>query len=451
MRLLLLILTLATGVLTPVFGQYWEGVIDIGTPQAQVLANPLSNKIYTSNYEANTVTIIDGATRQIIATKSVSGTPWYLCLNTVSNRVYCLPPFSSRLAIINGVTDSLKRLTIPHGGPNTMAYSATLNRLYLGCDDGYVVVVDGAGDTVLSEFHVGPEFLYSAYWNPATNYLFCSTLDSALVIDCMTGEVKARRNMGYFNATCHSPVSGRVCAGGPYGLWVFSPRGDSVLASFIRSPAALCAVPFPDKMYIDESCVYVLDCRTNTILGTIPCGGSTTGQSIVCDMSRGKAYVSDPGQRQVAVVDARADTVLETIPLPAFDPQALCLNPLDGRVYVTDHTGDSVYVLRDTMPGIEESPKPQAASYKPVATVVHGVLLLGAVGSTQNTGHRTELLDISGRKVLDLKPGANDVSDLAPGVYFVITSSPSSSPPEGERVGVRGREASSVRKVVIAR
>ena len=29
------------------------------------------------------------------------------------------------------------------------------------------------------------------------------------------------------------------------------------------------------------------------------------------------------------------------------------------------------------------------------------------------------LLDISGRKVLELQPGANDVRGLAPGVYFV--------------------------------
>jgi hypothetical protein len=32
---------------------------------------------------------------------------------------------------------------------------------------------------------------------------------------------------------------------------------------------------------------------------------------------------------------------------------------------------------------------------------------------------RSELLDISGRKVLDLQAGANDISRLAPGVYFV--------------------------------
>ncbi|MBM3323135.1 hypothetical protein FJY69_06635, partial [candidate division WOR-3 bacterium] len=54
---------------------------------------------------------------------------------------------------------------------------------------------------------------------------------------------------------------------------------------------------------------------------------------------------------------------------------------------------------------------------------------------------RPALLDIGGRKVLDLKPGANDVSRLAPGVYFVRE--------EGSRV--QGAKGSRVRKVVVAR
>jgi hypothetical protein len=37
------------------------------------------------------------------------------------------------------------------------------------------------------------------------------------------------------------------------------------------------------------------------------------------------------------------------------------------------------------------------------------------------------LLDISGRKVLALRPGANDVSRLSPGVYFVSERSAESS------------------------
>jgi hypothetical protein len=48
------------------------------------------------------------------------------------------------------------------------------------------------------------------------------------------------------------------------------------------------------------------------------------------------------------------------------------------------------------------------------------------------------LLDISGRKVLNLQPGVNDVRTLAPGVYFVRD--------EGQ-----GMDVGRTRKVVIQR
>lgn len=50
-------------------------------------------------------------------------------------------------------------------------------------------------------------------------------------------------------------------------------------------------------------------------------------------------------------------------------------------------------------------------------TIVRGVL---RYQPTANRSHQTaELLDITGRKVMGLQPGPNDVSTLAPGVYFV--------------------------------
>ena len=71
-------------------------------------------------------------------------------------------------------------------------------------------------------------------------------------------------------------------------------------------------------------------------------------------------------------------------------------------------------------------------------TVVSGVLFL-----TEASSHKPQaaaLLDISGRKVQDLKPGANDVRALAPGVYFV-----------GEGLGIRGQGLGRIRKVIITR
>ena len=87
--------------------------------------------------------------------------------------------------------------------------------------------------------------------------------------------------------------------------------------------------------------------------------------------------------------------------------------------------------------GIEDSPKPQASSPKLEVTIVRGVLYLG-VGSRHYSACRAELLDAAGRKVLDLRPGANDVSHLAPGVYFV-------------RAVSRELSAASCRKVVVQR
>jgi hypothetical protein len=69
------------------------------------------------------------------------------------------------------------------------------------------------------------------------------------------------------------------------------------------------------------------------------------------------------------------------------------------------------------------------------ATLVHGVLRL----PVSPFSLRTSLFDMTGRQVMALRPGPNDISRLAPGVYFVRQAS-----------GVK-REGSSIRKVVVAR
>ncbi|MBM3313948.1 T9SS type A sorting domain-containing protein [candidate division WOR-3 bacterium] len=87
--------------------------------------------------------------------------------------------------------------------------------------------------------------------------------------------------------------------------------------------------------------------------------------------------------------------------------------------------------------GIQRTSSAEVRTPNPGPTIVRGVLNLEAY-SRQHTAYRAELLDVSGRRVLDLHPGANDVSRLAPGVYFVRAVAHESS------VG-------GCRKVVIAR
>jgi hypothetical protein len=85
--------------------------------------------------------------------------------------------------------------------------------------------------------------------------------------------------------------------------------------------------------------------------------------------------------------------------------------------------------------GAEEGRKPQAASSKPEPTVIRGVLFLPLASGVEREASSV-LLDISGRKVMDLRPGANDIRHLAPGVYFMREAQ---------------AQAQAVRKVVITR
>ncbi|MEO0080106.1 MAG: hypothetical protein ABIK44_05465 [candidate division WOR-3 bacterium] len=80
---------------------------------------------------------------------------------------------------------------------------------------------------------------------------------------------------------------------------------------------------------------------------------------------------------------------------------------------------------------VAEGRQPTANSSQPPATIVRGVLFLPAVSAC--------LLDASGRKVMDLSPGPNDMHHIAPGAYFVVNAH--------RRVG-RGW-TSSVRKVIL--
>ena len=69
--------------------------------------------------------------------------------------------------------------------------------------------------------------------------------------------------------------------------------------------------------------------------------------------------------------------------------------------------------------GAVEEPSADGVRFPiPVATVTRGVLFLPDDASRKPRA-TSRLLDIGGRKVLDLKRGANDVRALAPGVYFV--------------------------------
>jgi len=112
------------------------------------------------------------------------------------------------------------------------------------------------------------------------------------------------------------------------------------------------------------------------------------------------------------------------------------VGPGYGIVYLSDTSPvvRGAYFERTYWPAIAEQRRTQANSRTSLATVVRGRLVLPQAAS--HKPQAASLLDISGRSVLCLKPGANDVARLAPGVYFVREVQ---------------AQAHAVRKVIVAR
>ncbi|MBM3322684.1 YncE family protein [candidate division WOR-3 bacterium] len=165
-----------------------------------------------------------------------------------------------------------------------------------------------------------------------------------------------------------------------------------------------------------SSSVTVIDAATNGVVATVAVG---LNPSALChNPLNNKVFSANSGDSTVTVIDGATNEVVTTIAADGF-PFDFAHNPIQNRVYVVNFYSSTISVLRDSGGGIAESPRPRTSGSEIEATVARGVLVLPRA----SLGHGSALLlDSSGRQVLELTVGVNDVSRLAPGVYFIRQS-----------------------------
>jgi len=325
-----------------------------------------------------------------------------------------------------------------------------------------VTVIDGQDCTVDATIPVGsnPRALIAG---APLGQVFCANTGSNTVSVIGYESLNVRKTLAVgARPSALAEVPGfyvLVVNAGSNNVSAIDPLNDTVVRTYpvgISPVAAVCYSRGPDLRlaYVANSAsndVTVIDVLLDSVVATIPVGSEPSALAV--DSFNGKVYCANLMSDDVSVISCSTNTVVATFPAD-YEPLAV-LTTVYGRTYVADNGWSSLTVIGDRPAiGIAEGSRPAVGSRRPRATVVRDLLFLPrdmtGTGSAVSDGvPRLSLLDASGRRVLELKPGANDVSALPPGVYFVISPSPFSSPPEGERVGVRGRSAS-ITKVILA-
>jgi YVTN family beta-propeller protein len=379
--------------------------VPVGRVPWALCYDSVDDKLYCANFRAGTVTVIDGASDSVLATVFMQGAPRDMCFSPVGSKIYCASYLPGFLSVVDGAGDSLIGQIWTFGDPSGLCYSPTSNKVYAVSYYNYngIAIIDPARDVVLAELRVQVQEVRPCY-NSASNKVYCLGSDKLLVVDGVGDSVKAVIPMGRTvgPGLCYSPVENKV----------------------------YCAV--------DGQGVCVLDGASDTIVATVPLGDPAL---LLFDSLHNKVYCTNPADSSVVVIDGAADNVICTIGVGGL-PCAMAWNSADSRVYVANFGSHSVSVIRDT--GLDVKEMSSAEARAPNApTIVRGVLFLPRDMTDIRPGisdrvQRSFLLDIGGRKVLDLQAGANDVRSFAPGVYFV-------------REARAQPQAQATRKVVIAR
>ncbi|HTW91627.1 MAG TPA: YncE family protein [bacterium] len=446
---------LAVGcLLTAVHAQWLETTIrlDSGASPSALCYNPQNNKVYCANYGRGTVSVINGATNVIAATIAIGEEASDLSCNPLGNKVYCAyGRDSGRLAVIDGATDSVIATIAVGPYPGPLCLGLQDNKVYcIGGEANQVTVIDGARDSAIATITVGtmPQALG---YDPQGNTVYCANRvsDDVTVIDGAADSVVGTVAAGYMPcAFCCNTRNNRVyCAnGGDYPIGNYDSTVIVIDGATHRAIDTVMVGDFPlaiaynahnNRVYTANAAagtVTVIDGARDSVIATVPAGTADDYERSLCfDTLHNKLYCVNYQAGNVTVIDGATNSVLTTIALESL-PHPIAWNPAQSRVYVANQRSNSIQVIRDTTtPAVEESRKPQAVSSKPLPTIVRGVLYLPRAENGDSPPERLRptrrgtvpifrpiLLDISGRWVIDLCPGANDVSRLAPGVYFVL-------------------------------
>jgi len=389
----------------------------------RMVHNPAGNKLYLFCYERREVLVLDsafGTTKHI----RLGNTGHYALpvLDQALNRIYAVGSY--RFRVIDCNTDSVVAgrntpgITLPI--PVFVPY---LNKLYVfdgaGRHDS-VFAYDGLRDELYPILHQTDTARYALY-DPRSNRVFfaCRAAPAVRALDPLTDSVV--KTFDFTGGSIHGRMALDLDLGRLYYTDRSPNRTNTLFTIDLLADSVVASTNLPfciDEMFLnrrlgklymcsqDTARVLVYDCNKGVLLGTFEADYLRTG---LMNDRNDKLYLG-----YGEVVDCRYDAIVAVLPPDSLDPISMAWDAIDNRVFQA--VKSRLYVYRDDLTGIADAPVgPQKHRY---ATIVRGVLSLpGAECGTPET--RSVLLDICGRKVLDLSPGRNDVRMLPVGVYFI--------------------------------
>jgi YVTN family beta-propeller protein len=309
-----------------------EGVIttiSVGDSPNEIAFDSENNRMYVTNYNDDTVSVINTADNLVIATVTIGNTPNGIAFDSTNDRMYYslgnwLADITKRIRFIDTADHSVSsNIAIAEPIAYGIAFDSENDRMYVvnwngwGRDYPRIVAPDNATVSVINTAN-NSEIATITVGDNSRRIAFDSTNDRMYVTNYADDTVS-----------------------------VISTANNSVIAtvSVGDQPTGIAFDSTNDRMYVlngGDDTVSVISTANNSVIATVSVG--ETPWRIAFDSTNDRMYVTNVTDDTVSVIDTATNLVIDTIPV-GDNPQGIAFDPVNNRMYVINRGDDTVSVI----------------------------------------------------------------------------------------------------------
>jgi YVTN family beta-propeller protein len=156
--------------------------IKVGERPDAILYEPFSKHVFTFNARSKDSTVVDAATGKVIATIALGGKPEFPASDG-KGKLYVNIEDKSQIAQVDVSKNAVLNTwpVAPCQEPSALAMDVEHHRLFAGCDNKMMAVVDSDSGKVVTTVPIG-EGVDAGRFNPRTQQVFMSCGEGVLVI-----------------------------------------------------------------------------------------------------------------------------------------------------------------------------------------------------------------------------------------------------------------------------
>lgn len=157
--------------------------VDTGENPDALVYEPRRREVYIFNHTGNSATVIDAKTAKVVSTIALGGSPEFAAVDSAVGRVYCnIEDKSEVVAIDTAKHEVVARWPVAPGKePSGIAFDAAHHRLFAGCHNQMMAMLDTESGKVVTTVLIGTGVDGCAF-DDATQLAFASCGDGSTTI-----------------------------------------------------------------------------------------------------------------------------------------------------------------------------------------------------------------------------------------------------------------------------